>query len=240
MIQERKIRNEQHSVKVEGSTLGALEKGGFGWPTVLQLVRRHRKTVEKGCLARSRSIVPQIIATVALLLTINGCLATRNWVNQQISPISGRLNDTNAKADRALAGLQNLRLQQRLVLDSRDGPTFAFDSTGLTESGKRQVDGFFEDLTGSTDSGSASSRIFVIAGHTDNIGGEGYNYSLGQRRAERVAGYVINKEGVDPMQVRVVSYGASKPIADNNTAGGRQSNRRVEILVYQEVVAPGT
>jgi outer membrane protein OmpA-like peptidoglycan-associated protein len=55
-----------------------------------------------------------------------------------------------------------------------------------------------------------------------------------------VAGYLIDKEGVDPMQIRVVSYGASKPIAKNHTSRGRRSNRRVEILVYQEKITTGS
>jgi outer membrane protein OmpA-like peptidoglycan-associated protein len=39
------------------------------------------------------------------------------------------------------------------------------------------------------------------------------------------------------MQVRVVSYGASKPVADNSSRNGRRMNRRVEILVFQEKIA---
>jgi outer membrane protein OmpA-like peptidoglycan-associated protein len=180
-----------------------------------------------------------IFAGAVLLFTVNGCIATRGWVKDQLNPITGRLNDTDAKADRALAGLQNLRLERRLVLDSGHGPTFAVGSAALTENAKREIDGFFQDLEGSTNSGPASGRFFVVAGHTDSVGGENYNYELGQRRAERVAGYLVGKEGVDPTQVRVVSYGASKPIADNSTSSGRQSNRRVEILVYQEKIAIG-
>jgi outer membrane protein OmpA-like peptidoglycan-associated protein len=145
----------------------------------------------------------------------------------------------DAKADRTLAGLQNLHLERRLVLDSGKEPTFAFGSAALTENAKREIDGFFGDLEGSTDSGSVPGRLVVVAGHTDSVGAEGYNYELGQRRAERVAGYLVGKEGVDPAQVRVVSYGASKPIADNSTSRGRRSNRRVEILVYQEKITTG-
>ena len=104
--------------------------------------------------------------------------ATRSWVENRLKPITGQLNDTDAKADRALAGLQNLRLEQRLVLDSSNGPTFAFGSTALTENAKREIDGFFEDLEGSINSGSASGRVFVVAGHTDSVGPEDYNYEL--------------------------------------------------------------
>lgn len=181
-----------------------------------------------------------ILAGALLLFTVNGCLATRSWVQGQLNPVKGQLSNTDAKADRALAGLQNLRLERRLVLDSGHGPTFAFGSATLSKNAKRQIDGFFDDLEGSGNSGSASGRLFVVAGYTDSTGKEGYNYELGQRRADRVAGYLVTKKGVDPTQVRVVSYGASKPIADNSTSSGRRTNRRVEILVYQEKIAAGS
>jgi outer membrane protein OmpA-like peptidoglycan-associated protein len=211
---------------------------------VFHLVRDEGISVENGRLWDAVWVVAWIFAGAVLLFTANGCIATRSWVKDQLNPITGqlgrqesRLNDTDAKADRALAGLQNLHLERRLVLDSGHGPTFASGSVALAENAKRQIDGFFQDLEGSTNSGSESGRLFVVAGHTDNVGAEYYNYVLGQRRAVRVAGYLVGKEGVDPMQVRVVSYGASKPIADNSTSSGRRMNRRVEILVYQEKIA---
>ncbi len=110
----------------------------------------------------------------------------------------------------------------------------------MTSNAKREIDGFFEDLEGSSNSGTASQRLFVIAGHTDSVGTEDYNYELGQRRAEKVAGYLVSKEGIDPAQVRVVSYGASKPVADNSSSRGRRKNRRVEILVYEQKIATGS
>jgi outer membrane protein OmpA-like peptidoglycan-associated protein len=196
-------------------------------------------SVGNGLLRDAVWIVSRIFAGAVLLFTANGCIATRSWVQDQLNPINARLNDTDARADRALAGLHNLRLEKRLVLDSNNGPTFAFGSAALTENAKREIDGLFQDMEGSTDSGPASERIFVVPGHTDSVGAEDYNYDLGQRRAARVAGYLVGKEGIDPTQVRVVSYGARKPIADNSTSRGRRSNRRVEILVYQEKIAPG-
>jgi outer membrane protein OmpA-like peptidoglycan-associated protein len=183
-------------------------------------------------------VVLSISAGSFLLFIASGCVATRGWVKDQLKPITGQLSTTDAKADQALAGLQNLHLERRLVLDdSGHGPTFAFGSTVLTDNAKHEIDGFIEDLEGSANSGSAPDRLIVVAGHTDSVGPADYNYELGQRRAQRVAGYLVNKDGLDPTQLRVVSYGASKPIADNNTLQGRRSNRRVEILVYQEKIA---
>jgi len=185
-------------------------------------------------------VATRIFAGAVVLFTANGCLATRSWVQDQLNPITNqlgqqesRLNDTNAK-------LQNLHLEKKLVLDSR-GPTFAFGSGALTPNAKREIDGFVQDLDegspNNSQPASASGRLFVVAGYTDSVGAEDYNYELGQRRAEKVAGYLVGKEGVDPTQVRVVSYGATKPVADNGTSRGRRSNRRVEILVYQEKIA---
>jgi outer membrane protein OmpA-like peptidoglycan-associated protein len=205
-------------------------------------VRNEGANVENERLRGAVRVAPWIFAA-AVLLSANGCIATRGWVQDQLNPISdqlarqqSQLNDTNAKADRALTGLENLHLERRLVLGSSQGPTFAFGSAALTVSDKSEIDGFFRDLEGSTKPGSASERVFLVAGHTDSVGTEDYNYELGQRRAETVAGYMVGREGVDPTQVRVISYGASKPMADNSTALGRRSNRRVEILVYQEKI----
>jgi outer membrane protein OmpA-like peptidoglycan-associated protein len=213
---------------------------------VFHLVRDEGISVENGRSWDAVRVVAWIFAGAVLLFTANGCIATRSWVEDQLNPLTGqlgrqesRLNDTDAKADRALAGLQNLHLEQRLVLDSR-GPAFAFGSAALTRNAKREIDGFFQDLEGSPNPGSRSGRLVVVAGYTDSVGAEDYNYELGQRRAERVAGYLVGKEGVDPTQVRVVSYGANKPIAENSTWRGRRSNRRVEILVYQEKIATGS
>jgi outer membrane protein OmpA-like peptidoglycan-associated protein len=214
-------------------------KRHFAKMRVFRLVLNDRLGLENVHLGNPLRRVAWLLAGAVLLSTANGCVATRGWVKDQLNPIAGRLNDTDAKADRALAGLQNLHLEKRLVLDSNK-PTFAFGSAALGENAKHEIDGFFQDLESSPNPESASGRVFVVAGYTDSVGAEDYNYELGQRRAERVAGYLVGKEGVDPTQVRVISYGASKPLADNSTSSGRRSNRRVEILVYQERIATGS
>jgi len=170
-------------------------------------------------------------ATAGLLLTASGCLATRTWVDDQLRPITGQQEQLETQ-------MNNLHLERKLVLDSSAGPTFKTGSAALSPNAKREIDAFLGDMEQPTGSGpAASDRVFVVAGYTDSVGHEDYNYELGQRRATSVAGYLVGNKGLDPTQVRVVSYGASKPVADNNSPNGRRMNRRVEILVFQEKIA---
>ncbi len=190
-------------------------------------------TVRIAYLSDAVRVAVGALAGMGLVLSASGCLATRSWVNDQLRPITGQQQQLQTQ-------MNNLHLERRLVLDSSAGPTFAFGSAALTGNAKHAIDQFFGDLEGSTGAGSATpERVFVVAGSTDSVGHEDYNYELGQRRATSVEGYLVGHKGLDPTQVRVVSYGASKPVADNSTLSGRRRNRRVEILVYQERIATG-
>jgi OOP family OmpA-OmpF porin len=70
-----------------------------------------------------------------------------------------------------------------------------------------------------------------IEGHTDSIGTESYNLGLGKRRAEVVKGYLVLRHQVDSKRMTTLSYGETRPIADNRTDQGRAQNRRVEFKV---------
>jgi len=188
-------------------------------------------TTRIACLSDAVRIGVGTFVGAGLILSASGCIATRSWVGDQLRPITGQQEKFETQ-------LNNLHLERRLVLDSSAGPTFATGSAALSGNAKREIDQFFGDMQGSTGTASASTeRVFVVAGYTDSVGHEDYNYELGQQRATSVAGYLVGKKGLDPMQVRVVSYGASKPVDDNGTRNGRRKNRRVEILVYQEKIA---
>ena len=69
----------------------------------------------------------------------------------------------------------------------------------------------------------------TIEGHTDSIGTAEYNLSLGERRANAVRDYLLNR-GIAAARLRTVSYGEERPIADNNTAAGRAMNRRASFV----------
>lgn len=68
-----------------------------------------------------------------------------------------------------------------------------------------------------------------IEGHTDSVGTEEYNAALSQRRARAVADAVAAR-GISGSRIATVGRGESLPVASNDTAGGRQQNRRVEII----------
>ncbi len=80
-------------------------------------------------------------------------------------------------------------------------------------------------------------------GYTDNVGGDTFNQTLSENRANSVRAYLI-AQGVDPTAVTAIGYGKSNPVASNDTSQGRQLNRRVELIISGEIIgtqigAPG-
>jgi outer membrane protein OmpA-like peptidoglycan-associated protein len=74
-----------------------------------------------------------------------------------------------------------------------------------------------------------------IEGNTDSVGGDVYNQGLSERRAESVRGYLA-EQGIPASSMTAVGFGKTQPIASNDTAAGRQLNRRVELVVSGEVI----
>ena len=69
----------------------------------------------------------------------------------------------------------------------------------------------------------------TIEGHTDSVGTAEYNLSLGERRANAVRDYLLNR-GIGANRMRTVSYGEERPIGPNDTDAGRAMNRRAHIV----------
>lgn len=70
----------------------------------------------------------------------------------------------------------------------------------------------------------------LIEGHTDNVGSDESNQVLSEKRAAAVRDFLINTYNIDGNRLESAGYGASKPAASNDTAEGRQQNRRVELV----------
>ncbi len=76
-----------------------------------------------------------------------------------------------------------------------------------------------------------------IGGHTDSQGSEKFNLDLSEKRANSVRDYILNKfSDINPDNITAAGYGESKPIAPNDTAEGRKTNRRVEFRVLNQGV----
>jgi len=75
----------------------------------------------------------------------------------------------------------------------------------------------------------------IIAGHTDNVplaGGHfGSNLGLSMARAGSVAEFLLRSSTIDPKRLSTMGFGEYRPLTTNDTAEGRQKNRRVEIIL---------
>jgi outer membrane protein OmpA-like peptidoglycan-associated protein len=74
-----------------------------------------------------------------------------------------------------------------------------------------------------------------VEGHTDSVGGDDYNMTLSENRANAVRSYLVG-QGVSADAVSAKGFGKTTPVADNATAAGRQMNRRVELVVSGEIL----
>jgi outer membrane protein OmpA-like peptidoglycan-associated protein len=73
-------------------------------------------------------------------------------------------------------------------------------------------------------------RRVQIDGFTDSVGTDAYNEDLSQRRADAVKSALMFR-GVDASRISTEGYGKAYPVANNNDSGGRQLNRRVEVVI---------
>jgi outer membrane protein OmpA-like peptidoglycan-associated protein len=83
------------------------------------------------------------------------------------------------------------------------------------------------------------SRAIVIEGHTDSRGDEAMNMTLSQQRAEAVRSFLITA-GVPAERMTAVGRGEGTPVASNDTVEGRANNRRVELVLSNSGVSPGS
>ena len=141
----------------------------------------------------------------------------------------------NANAATAAATQQAARLQQEmedmkakqtnrgLVLTLGD-VLFDTGRAELNSGATRKLDQLAQFLSEHPD------RRVQIDGFTDSVGSDSYNQELSQRRADSVKSALLTR-GVDPSRISTEGYGKAFPVASNTDSGGRQLNRRVEVVI---------
>jgi len=82
-------------------------------------------------------------------------------------------------------------------------------------------------------------RKVEIEGHTDNVGDDDSNQGLSQRRADSVKTFLVQR-GIESGRIVSSGRGERQPVADNQSEGGRQQNRRVEVIIENSAPVVGS
>jgi outer membrane protein OmpA-like peptidoglycan-associated protein len=119
-------------------------------------------------------------------------------------------------------GVSVTRNGNDLILNMPGNITFKTASADLNA-------GFFQVLDSVTLVLKEFDKTLIdVEGHTDNVGDDAYNQTLSVQRAGSVGSY-LQSHGVNSQRIVTVGAGESRPVASNDSADGRQRNRRVEL-----------
>lgn len=132
------------------------------------------------------------------------------------------LTEEAEAARRALAELQAKPTERGMVLTLGD-VLFDTNEASLKPGAMLAMDRLARFLETHAD-----TRL-IVEGHTDSTGSDAYNEELSQRRARAVADELVSR-GIASSRFEVIGRGEAFPVAGNETAAGRQQNRRVEIV----------
>ena len=144
--------------------------------------------------------------------------------NTKIAQLSDTARDALARAQDAGKLAKGKFLYEVTLTD--ESVKFGLNRSELSPEAKQARDAFAEKIR------TENKNVYVeIQGHTDNLGSAAYNLKLGQVRAEAVMGYLNMQHGFPLHRMNVISYGLTKPVADNHTKDGRAKNRRVALVV---------
>ena len=136
-------------------------------------------------------------------------------------------NDEAAAAREQLIALQAKQTERGMVLTLGSNVLFDTGSDVLKPGADDALNRVAQFLQGQT------NVKLRIEGHTDSRGSSSYNEALSQRRADAVY-HALVRRGVDSARIDAVGRGMELPVATNDTAEGRQQNRRVELIFSNE------
>ncbi len=130
------------------------------------------------------------------------------------------------KLERSLSAILETRREARGIIVNLSDVLFDFDRASLTPGAREKL----SRLAGVLLAYPGKYRIDV-EGHTDSIGSNAYNEDLSRNRAQSVHSYLLSAAIPGSRMGSVVGYGETRPVASNDSASGRQMNRRVEIVI---------
>lgn len=122
------------------------------------------------------------------------------------------------------SGVQVIRDGDNIRLQLPGNITFATDSASISQNFHPVLNDVAKVLK------KYEKTTMMVEGHTDSTGSAEHNQQLSLNRAMAVRNYLVGND-IDQRRLTTYGYGESQPIADNNTASGREQNRRVELKI---------
>ena len=169
--------------------------------------------------ARNREVQNAKMATNAAKLATNEALDQRD----QATLLAAQANQEAARLQAEVDQLKATPTPRGLVLTLGD-VLFDTGRAELNPGSGRKLDQLAQFLS------EHKERRVQIDGFTDSIGSDSYNDELSRRRADSVKS-ALQVRGIDASRIPTQGYGKAYPVANNTDSGGRQLNRRVEVVI---------
>ena len=172
--------------------------------------------------------------------TLNGDLQKTNGELQKTNGDLQKTSERTSQAQTAAQGAQstadqaqgrvvtleeNFQNRNQYTVTDEKFVTFPFGSSNLDKKYAAMLDEVVQAIAQNPDA------IIVLEGRTDSVGDANYNIQLGQRRAEAVKRYLVVDKSIPQYRIHDMSFGAARPIAENNSREGREKNRVVAVSV---------
>jgi len=139
--------------------------------------------------------------------------------------IGAQMDKQARELDQNIPGATVERVGEGILVTFSSGLLFDFDSDAIRGETRNNLNVMANSLE------KYPKSNLMIVGHTDAVGTSAYNQDLSERRSEAAARY-LQSRGVNGARLGTRGLGESEPVASNDTEGGRERNRRVEVAIY--------
>jgi outer membrane protein OmpA-like peptidoglycan-associated protein len=130
----------------------------------------------------------------------------------------------------SIPGATITRVGEGITVTFASGLMYDFDSDVIRAEAATNLRNLAESLR------KYPNTQLLVVGHTDDSGSDSYNQALSQRRADAALRY-LGMQNIPANRIAASGRGESEPIAANDTEGGRQINRRIEVAIYANAAA---